>query len=765
VNDDHQHSQRAEPNRLAQESSPYLLLHQYNPVDWYPWGPEAIEKARREDKPIFLSVGYSTCYWCHVMERQSFSDPEIAALMNRSFVSIKVDREERPDLDEIYMAATQLLTGHGGWPNSVFLTPELKPFYAGTYFPPRDQHGRPGFATLLVAMQDAWKSRRSDVKSQAEEVASAVQRYLEDRNQPGKAPPDPAVAGRALDSLARRYDARWGGFGGAPKFPTPANLLLLREMAGERPEAAEMLAATLDQMARGGIYDQLAGGFHRYATDQEWKVPHFEKMLYDNGLLLELYADEHARTGDAQLARIARETADFLIREMTSEAGGFWSAIDAETDGEEGAYYVWTRDELNAALGAEDATFLAPLLGFDGAPFFEGDHYVLHLPETIAEQAKRRRMTREELLGQLRPLRDRLLAVRSRRERPLTDDKVLADWNGMAIGGMAAAGAALGDDDLVARARRAADFVLAEMRGDEGLLLHTWRAGKAKIPAYLGDYAFFVHGLLRLHAVTGEERWLTAAAALTDQQIDRLRDEPGGYFVAAENADLMARSKDMADGATPSPNAVAVLNLLDLAAATGEPRWRREARAALTAFAPLVEQMPEGTRTLTVAARRFAAQEPAGEISSAAAASQSQEGHPPESHPQESGSQAPSEIPATLVTAQLEAPGEPDADGWRTFRMAVTITEGWHVNANPASDDFLIATELAGEGAELAQLVYPAGESVRFAFAEEALSVYQGKVEIRGRLRATGDEAALVLRFQPCDESRCLPPEELKVRL
>ncbi|HET9211922.1 MAG TPA: thioredoxin domain-containing protein, partial [Thermoanaerobaculia bacterium] len=351
-------------NRLSGESSPYLLLHQHNPVDWYPWGPEALEKARREDKPIFLSVGYSTCYWCHVMERESFSNPEVAERMNRDFVNVKLDREERPDLDEIYMAATQILTQQGGWPNSVFLTPDLKPFFAGTYFPPEDRYGRPSFSALLAGLSEAWRERRSDVEAQSEEMAEAMRRFLEERAHPADAPPGPEVSVRAFDTLIRRFDREWGGFGTAPKFPTPSNLFLCLEMLDERPEAAEMLTATLDQMARGGIYDQLGGGFHRYATDQEWKIPHFEKMLYDNGLLLEIFARHHALTGDRQSARIVRETAAWIAREMTSPEGAFYSAIDAETHGHEGAYYVWTREEIAAALGEEDATFLAPLLGF-----------------------------------------------------------------------------------------------------------------------------------------------------------------------------------------------------------------------------------------------------------------------------------------------------------------------------------------------------------------------------------------------------------------
>ncbi|HKV07794.1 MAG TPA: thioredoxin domain-containing protein, partial [Thermoanaerobaculia bacterium] len=439
------HAETERTNRLAGESSPYLLLHQHNPVDWYPWGAEAIEKARQEDRPIFLSVGYSTCYWCHVMERESFSSPAIAELMNRHFVNVKLDREERPDLDEIYMTATQILSGQGGWPNSVFLTPDLKPFYAGTYFPPTDRYGRPGFASVLEDLATAWRTRRADVEEQAEEMAKAMGRFLEERSKPADEPPRASVARQALESLARRFDPTWGGFGGAPKFPTPSNLYLCLELAGEHPEAGEMLTATLDQMARGGIYDQLAGGFHRYATDREWKIPHFEKMLYDNGFLLELYAREHARTGDPQAARVVRETAEWVAREMTSPEGAFWSAIDAETHGHEGAYYVWTQEELKAALGEEDFTFLAPILGFDGPPFFEGSHYVLHLPERLETVASRRRMAAEQLVRDVEMGKAKLLAARANRDRPLTDDKVLADWNGMLITGLAVAGKLLGE--------------------------------------------------------------------------------------------------------------------------------------------------------------------------------------------------------------------------------------------------------------------------------------------------------------------------------
>jgi uncharacterized protein len=750
-------------NRLAGESSPYLLLHQHNPVDWYPWGEEALERARREDRPIFLSVGYSTCYWCHVMERESFSDARVAAAMNRQFVNIKLDREERPDLDEIYMTATQILTGQGGWPNSLFLTPDLKPFFAGTYFPPDDRHGRPGFANVLTDLADAWKERRAEVEEQAQEVAQAMSRFLEDRVQPATEPPGAGSAWRAVDSLARRFDHTWGGFGGAPKFPTPANLLLLLEMAGERQDAGDMLAATLDAMARGGIYDQLGGGFHRYATDREWKVPHFEKMLYDNGFLLELYAREHARTGDLQAARVARETAAFLEREMTAPEGGLWSAIDAETGGHEGACYVWTRPQLDAALGQEDAAFAAPLLGYEGPPFFEEDAYVLHQPERWDQTARRRRLPPEELIAEVAALRQRCLAVRGQRPRPATDDKVLADWNGIAIAGLATAGRLLQEPAIVAQAERAADFVLRAMRPPGGPLLHVWRQGRARIPAYLADYVFLVRGLLALHRATAAARWLDAAADLAGEQEARLADPAaGGWFVAGASPDLLFRSKDPFDGALPAANAVGILNFVTLAArrptgADATP-WHDRAHAALCAFGILAEQHPEAVRMLAVAARRFHGGPPARQEAA---------------HQREAtgGSidmlQRESEQHVRLsLTIAPEADAIASSDGqpaWRTFQLALDIAPGWHVQANPATEPYLMATTLAATGAQLQQVIYPTGDPRQTPFGAQPLSLYTGHVEITGQLRPHPDAAPpatahLELTYQLCDDRRCLPP-------
>jgi hypothetical protein len=755
-------------NRLARESSPYLRLHAANPVDWYPWGAEAIARARREDKPIFLSVGYSTCYWCHVMERESFSDPAIAAEMNRHFVCVKVDREERPDLDEIYMVATQVLSGQGGWPNSLFLTPALEPFFAGTYFPPEDRWGRPGFPNVLRSMEHAWRERRADVEAQAAELAGAIRHHLEEI-EPWREPlPGGELALRALEGLRRRFDATWGGFGEAPKFPTPSNLWLLAELAPARGEAAMMLGATLDGMACGGLFDQLAGGFHRYATDREWRVPHFEKMLYDNGLLLEAYAREHARSGSPEARRVALETAGFLARELASPEGAFWSAIDAETDGREGAYYVWTRAELDGALGEEDAAFLAPLLGFDGEPFFEENRYVLHLPRPIEVAARERRTSPEALLDEIAPLRARLLGARARRKRPATDDKILADWNGTAIAGLAVAASALGSPELALRAARAAEFLLAALRGPAGTLLHAWRAGHGRVEAFLADYVFLGRGLARLWEASGDRRWLEEAIALQAEQDARLASPRGGYFNAAEADDLLVRGKEIFDGALPAANGVAALHLLDLAAATGESRYLAAAERTLRAFAPVVSAHPDGARTTVIALARF---ERAG-----ASAVAGERGAP-----REGGEIAPAagrraSAAAPSRAAQLAARGGPSTagrraierasarlsgdvlpDGFRPFVLAVELRNGWHLAAGEATP----AVEAVG--AELSDLVFAAPEQIGEAAGIPGGRGWSGRFEARGRLRADSPRPALVLRFEACGEGACHPPATLEI--
>jgi uncharacterized protein YyaL (SSP411 family) len=582
-------------NRLIHESSPYLLLHAHNPVDWYPWGDEAFEKARKENKPIFLSIGYSTCYWCHVMEREIFSNASIAALMNQWFVSVKVDREERPEIDEVYMTASQILNGDGGWPNSLFLTPDLKPFFAGTYFPPVDRQGQPGFPTVLRQMHSAWMDHRPEVVGQAERLAGAIRATLARQRTPAAEVPGPAVAEQAVSELEGRYDPQFGGFGGPPKFPSPGELWLLWD-AGERGDAKarSMVLGTLGAMGRGAIYDQLDGGFHRYTLDREWRVPHFEKMLYDNALLAELLAVTGKATGDPDLQRMARGTLDFVLSRMTLPEGAFKSALDAETDGEEGAYSTWTDPELRKVLGADGFTKTAPLFGFNAPPNLPGGRRTLYLTQPLGKQAE-----------SLRPELDKLRAARRTRKMPRVDDKALTDWNGMMIAALARGGALLGEPRYTKAAERAADFVLIRLKGKDGTLLHAWRQGSAKIPAFLDDYAWLIRGLLALHETTGDARWLREAERLADEMERRLRDPQGGYLLSEAKPSLLFQPKKVADSAVPSGNAVAVLDLLDLAKRTGKPVYRERAGQALRAFAPEMAQAPAAMPALALAVLRF----------------------------------------------------------------------------------------------------------------------------------------------------------------
>ena len=641
------------------------------------------------------------------------------------------------------MTATQMIGGHGGWPNSVFLTPELEPFFAGTYFPPEDRHGQPAFRRVLESLAAAWKDRRDDVMEQAAGVAGAMRQHLGRRSAPAPEAPSAGTVRRTVDALERHFDRANGGFGGAPKFPMPANLFLLLEAGEEGGREHEMLDATLDAMARGGIFDQLGGGFHRYATDAEWNIPHFEKMLYDNGLLLEIYARRWAGTRDPEMERVVRSTVGFLEREMRDEEGFFWSALDAETDGEEGAYYVWEPTELHEVLGEENFHFAAPLLGFDGPPFFEGHAYVLHLPRPRASQAEIRRASLAELREQLDPLRERLLARRWERPRIATDDKVLADWNGMAIAGLATAGGALGDPAVLASAGRAADAVLRHLRAPEGTLRHAWRAGEAKVDALLADYAFMVRGLLALDEHDADDRWLEAAAELTTEQVERLGDPLGGFFNSAERSDLLVRSKGVVDGAVPAANSIAVLNLQTLAERTGERRWADLAAAALRAFATQIEQTPDGARTMSVAVLRHGKDETAATVT--------------RSVDRESSPGAP-ETPmqaraASAVRPHLEL-SRPDTDGWRAFRLLLEIEPGLHLQANPASADYLVPTEVSSSRAEVRDVVYPPGSDLPSDFAGEPISVYSGRVELTGAVRGDG---LLHLTYQACSDAGCLP--------
>jgi uncharacterized protein YyaL (SSP411 family) len=567
-------------NRLAQETSPYLLQHAHNPVDWYPWGEEALARARREDKPILLSVGYSACHWCHVMERESFEDSAIARLMNEHFVNVKVDREERPDVDQIYMQAVQAMTGHGGWPMTVFLTPDGVPFYGGTYFPPSPRHGLPSFPQILAALADAWRTRRAEVLESAQRIVGELN-SLERLRQASQLLTDDVLFS-AFQGISAQFDAALGGLGGAPKFPQPMiwEFVLRFWKRSGNPAAREMVRTTLTRMARGGIYDQLGGGFHRYSVDAQWLVPHFEKMLYDNAQLASLYLQGWLAFGEAEYRRVCEETLDYVRREMTDPAGGFYSAQDADSEGEEGKFFAWTAEEIRAALGGDADQALADW-GVDLGPNFEGQN-VLWLPGEPAPD-------------RMAEARRRLLEARERRVRPARDDKVLAAWNGLACRAFAAAGRALGRDDYVSTAVRNAEFVLGAMRAD-GRLLRTWKGGRAKLKGYLEDYAMVAAALLEVYEATFERRWLEAVRSLADDLLRLFWDESleGFYDTGSDHERLVVRPRNLFDNAVPSGSAVAIETLLRLAVFTGEERYRSRALAALRPMADLMARHPTG---------------------------------------------------------------------------------------------------------------------------------------------------------------------------
>ncbi len=578
-------------NRLAHETSPYLLQHAHNPVDWYPWGDEALARARAEDKPILLSVGYSACHWCHVMERESFENPQTAALMNQYFVNIKVDREERPDVDAIYMEAVQALTGHGGWPMTVFLTPDGAPFFGGTYYPPEDRHGLPGFPRLLLAIAQAWQTQRSGLVEQGQQVLAAL-----DKSQalaPSRLAIDASVLDGAYRQLAREFDPRFGGFGGAPKFPQAMNWeFMLRTWRRTGDEAARaMVEKTLDAMASGGIYDHLGGGFHRYTVDGQWLVPHFEKMLYDNALLTRLYLNAYQAFGHERYRRVVEETLEYIRRDMTDAAGGFYAAEDADSEGEEGKFYVWSYAEVQALLGA-DADPFCRFYDVTRSGNWEG-HNILHVTRDVPTAAREFGMAADDLEALLQRGRAALFAARAQRVRPGRDDKVLTAWNGLMLAAFAEAGAVLDRADYRAIAVQNAEFILGQMQ-DNGRLLRTWKGGQAKILGFQEDYAYLIHGLLHLYEATFDLRWVEAARRLADAMLDLFWDnQDGGFFqTGVDQTGLVTRPMDVFDNATPSGNSMGADVLLRLAHLLAEEEYSRRALVIMERVRDLVTRAP-----------------------------------------------------------------------------------------------------------------------------------------------------------------------------
>ena len=582
------------PNRLIDETSPYLLQHAHNPVDWYPWGEEALGRAKAEDRPILLSVGYSACHWCHVMERESFEDPRIADLMNAEFVCIKVDREERPDVDSIYMGAVQAMTGRGGWPMTVFLTPDGKPFYGGTYYPPEDRHGIPGFPRVLASIANAYRQERGEVVLATERLLQQMRAMATASR--GVEPLTADVLAEAFAGISKDFDPKYGGIGLQPKFPQPMTyeFLLRYHLRTGDVRALEMVGTTLDRMAMGGIYDQIGGGFHRYSTDTYWLVPHFEKMLYDNALLVRLYLHAYQITRKPLYRRVVEETLDYVLREMTDPAGGFYSAQDADSEGEEGKFFVWRPEEIAEVLGEEDGALVSRYYGVTTVGNFEG-RSILNVASEAAKEMERAGISAERLDALLRRARTGLMEARGRRVPPERDDKVLTSWNGLMLAAFAEAGAVLDRDDYTRVAEKAASFLSESLRRD-GRLLRTHKGGASRLLGYLEDYAFLIDGLLVLHEATFQARWLQDAIELGYSMVDLFWDDAAGQFydTGTDHEELVVRPRDMTDNAIPSGSSMAAGVLLKLAVVSGDGDLERRAIVALRSTKGLMERFPTG---------------------------------------------------------------------------------------------------------------------------------------------------------------------------
>jgi uncharacterized protein YyaL (SSP411 family) len=744
-------------NRLAQETSPYLLQHAHNPVDWYAWGPEAFEAARRQDKPIFLSVGYSTCYWCHVMERECFENPAIAAEMNRRCINIKVDREERPDVDQLYMTFVQVLTRQGGWPMSVFLTPQLKPFYGGTYFPPQDRYNRPGFPQLLAAIDQAYHARKDEVIRQSDHFVHVLSRIAEPPAPEAPIAINDAFIETLIDRSTADYDPDHGGFGSAPKFPrqTLLELLLVQLRHHPNEQRSKMILHTLEALARGGIRDHLGGAFHRYSTDAEWLVPHFEIMLYDNAMLAWIYTEAYAQTEDLRYAKVARGILDFVLREMTSPQGAFYTAFDAEVHAREGASYLWTMEEIEQILGEDNARLFGRVYGLDLGPNFADPHHgsgapdanILLLPRPLEDAAAEFKMDVARLEARLEPMRQKLYSARLKRDQPLLDTKILTSWNALMIRAFAHAGSVLQDKTYLKAAGAGADFLLAHHRAPDGGLYRTSRdGGAAKYPGFLDDYAFLCQALLALADAGGNMKRQEQAGALATLTLAKFGDPSGAggfYFTAADAQDLIVRQKTIADSPLPSGNAVAAMVLMELGKAD-------VARDIIAAFAQQVHDQGESASAMVQAMMHY--------VRDYSPITVSAEGEPA----------------ATAATgSEIERPTSPKqtaagvvtlSTSWRQpdlLEVAVEILDGFHINAHVASAG-LLATQLAvsREAAELvADIDYPPGEERSFSFSPTKVRVYSGRISIAVRFKqAPTGQVSLSLYYQACNDQACLPP-------
>ncbi len=734
-------------NALAGETSPYLLQHAHNPVDWHPWGSEALKLAKDTNKPIFLSVGYSTCYWCHVMERESFENEATAAELNAAFVPIKVDREERPDIDQLYMTAVQLMTRSGGWPMSVFLTPDGRPFYGGTYFAPDDYGGRPGFPSLLRSIADAWASRRDEVEKAADSMIDAVTRF----SLPGGAEMPLTIDVAMIDNIVGRsvsdYDKKYGGFGTAPKFPRETLLDLLLAYCQHAPtdapakaEIGKMLAHTLEMMARGGIRDHLGGGFHRYSTDAYWLVPHFEIMLYDNAMLLGIYAQAAKQFGRPDLAAVARGIGDFILRSMTGPEGQFYTALDAETDHREGEPYLWTREQIGELLSEREAAHFNRVYGVDRGENFadphhgsgEADRNVLFVPQPLNEVARQLGMTAADIEAQLAPMRAKLLAARNERKQPMLDTKVLTSWNALMIRGLAQAGRLLGETRYIAAAEEAMRFLMRCHRSDDGGFWRCSRDGKAKVAGFLDDYAYVAQALLELHHATGSGSWKSEAEAVVTQMQRRFASPAGAfYFSDAGHGDLLVRQAVAADSPLPSGNAVAAQVLIELG--------HTEASSGIvSAFADAIDKQGEAHSALVQAAMETIARS------------------------------GPIAVPPRDLTRELRELQRQEvvtAKAWRKgshqIIVEISVPAGYHINADEVPPG-LYPTRLTIHGHQGRITYPPATQILRLPDGQE-VGVYSGQVDVMIDLPELAEHVKMILRFQPCSDSACLEARVLEL--
>lgn len=740
-------------NRLIDSHDPYLLLHAHNPVDWYPWGPEALEKARRENKPIFISVGYSTCYWCHVAEREIYSNPEIAKLMNQWFVNIKIDREQRPDLDQIYMRATQVLTGRGGWPNNVFLTPELKPFYAGSYFPPQDQGERAGFPQILQRIHQAWEQDQERILKVADSVFKKLQ--VADNSSPeiGTGLPDADIwLEQAVLQAAGSFDELQGGFGkGSTKFPKSPmlSMLLTAYTEAQWANAKEMVKVTLKAMAAGGVMDQLAGGFHRYSTDPGWSIPHFEKMLYDNAQLLGLYARAYESTENELLRQTVLRTAHYLTTEMQAAGGGFYSAQDAEVDGVEGASYGWTKTEVESILGHDDASHFFEVYTLTPMPEARFGH------QQLAGGVLRLRHDRDDVNDQqlaarlvaLEPSQDKLLAVRQKRAQPARDEKIVIADNALAIIGFTQAGKSLDQPGLTRIAEKTANWIWKKAFDPKtGELSHLLFNGQVGGPGFLDDYALLGQAFLGLYHNSGKKRWHSRAQQVTDSMLKRFARPDGQLAASWDSIDLVVTPPAQGDAVKPSGQSSAIALLLGLSVSTGESRYATAAYRAILPLYAQVDANPAGWGALLAGiseTQAFTALELAAKAD-----------------------------PAAYKQASLDSADFVHTRGYwldQTDALDLTVTvkidQGYHINANPASEAFLIATQLLVDGQPDIKTRYPASQKFKAEFAPQGIDVYQERIVLKTRVpkSTTADFPKLSLRVQACNDKICLAPATIVV--